>query len=75
MSQIMTALSYAPTALAYLLAFSFVAFPFGAMLQERKAFRDVGLGFLGSFKAFLFIQVRERGDEKDGRRHDHKFRL
>jgi len=31
------------------------AFPLGAMLQERKAFRDVGLGVLGSLKAFIFI--------------------
>ncbi|GMI01164.1 hypothetical protein TrVE_jg7623 [Triparma verrucosa] len=50
-------MAHAPKVFGYLLAFSFIAFPFGAMLQERKAFRDVGLGFLGSLKAFLFIQV------------------
>ena len=58
-------MAHAPKVFGYLLAFSFIAFPFGAMLQERKAFRDVGLGFLGSLKAFLFIQVRRNMDEDD----------
>ena len=35
----------------------FTAFPLGAMIQERKAFRDVGLGLLGSLKAFIFIAL------------------
>ena len=39
-----------------LLALSFVAFPLGAMLQERKNFRDVGLGLYGHLNAFCFIQ-------------------
>ena len=36
---------------------SFVAFPLGATIQERKAFKDVGLGLFGSLKVFIFIQV------------------
>lgn len=41
---------------AVLLAASFVVFPLGATLQERKNFRDVGLGLYGHVNSFFFIQ-------------------
>ena len=54
----------------YILAFSLVAFPIGALLQEKKAFKDTGLGVVGSVRAFVFIQVSTVTEAaQHGRRH------
>jgi hypothetical protein len=51
------ALSLVGKLFLFVLGGSFVAFPIGAMMQERKAFRDVGLGIFGSVKVTIFIAI------------------